>query len=373
MKIGLVYLSKSSVGSGGAEHILCDMANAFVERGHRVFVFIDHPKRRIRPFYPLHKDVKLINIRHGFYRYLPRHFRALGRRVMMMYYTVRLTPDVFVCSFINDLRMLPKGEGFAKVLMQHSIPIVYFPHSRHRYHAFRQALQQTSFIQVLVPSFKPMLNLFYQTQIPIEVIANPAPVVKKPLSLTRKENKTVLWVGRISPEKQPDKLLKIWPTIHQKHPDWKLEIYGDDTHKEYAEFCHRLIREPSSMNVYFKGAVPDIMKRYRQADFIVVTSRFEGWSLAMTEAMSSGLPALGFKSTPGVCDLIQPGQNGLLCDENDVDLQQGILWLIEHPQERARMGIMAHKMVAPYAPERIWDIWEEKLQRAVRAAQDLRL
>ena len=48
-------------------------------------------------------------------------------------------------------------------------------------------------------------------------------------------------------------------------------------------------------------------------------SKYEGFPLALTEAMSAGLPCVGFKSCTGVNGLIVDGENGFLVEDGICD------------------------------------------------------
>jgi glycosyltransferase involved in cell wall biosynthesis len=71
----------------------------------------------------------------------------------------------------------------------------------------------------------------------------------------------------------------------------------------------------------------------------------EGLSLALLEAMSSGLPAIACRNT-GADDCILSGTNGLLLSGSSVDgLADAIQWSYEHRDESAEMGRRARNTI----------------------------
>jgi glycosyltransferase involved in cell wall biosynthesis len=84
---------------------------------------------------------------------------------------------------------------------------------------------------------------------------------------------------------------------------------------------------------------------YSAADLFVVPSLHENLPNAALEAMACGTPVIGFR-TGGIVDIVQPGHTGLLASRKNVaDLARQIWWLLDHPEERRRMGAGARSLV----------------------------
>lgn len=100
----------------------------------------------------------------------------------------------------------------------------------------------------------------------------------------------ILWLGRLSQEKQPEEALEIARFVLEEHPDAHLTFVGsgspDIVAKLKARSDHLGIRE----RVYFEGPQSDVAKYYNRASLLLVTSLFEGSLLTLYEAAASGLP-----------------------------------------------------------------------------------
>ena len=77
--------------------------------------------------------------------------------------------------------------------------------------------------------------------------------------------------------------------------------------------------------------------------------------------MSKGLPAVGFASCSAVNELIIDGYNGILCEDGAHSLAQGLKKLMSNQELRVEYGANANKSMKVYAPDRIWDDWEQLL------------
>lgn len=74
-----------------------------------------------------------------------------------------------------------------------------------------------------------------------------------------------------------------------------------------------------------------------------------------------GIPPVGCITCPAVNCLIRDEKNGFLSDENAESFAQALTRLMDSEDERSRLGNVAKKDMRAYAPDKIWDKWEEVL------------
>lgn len=99
--------------------------------------------------------------------------------------------------------------------------------------------------------------------------------------------KRFLFVGRLSQEKRVDLLLEAWRHVSSQLNDWSLDIVGDGPEK--ATLTETLV---SLERVKFHGWIgekEELDKLYRNSRFFVLTSRYEGFPVALLEALSKGV------------------------------------------------------------------------------------
>ncbi len=151
---------------------------------------------------------------------------------------------------------------------------------------------------------------------------------------------TVLFVGRLSPEKGPDLLMRAWERIALEC-DATLVIVG--TGSEARSLADWARRSAHSGRVHLVGARLDVDRFYRAADVLVVPSRTETFSNVMAEAMVHGLAVV---TTPvGLASYwIRHGENGLVVRGDDErDMASAVVWLIHHPDVREGLGRAARE------------------------------
>jgi len=103
---------------------------------------------------------------------------------------------------------------------------------------------------------------------------------------------------------------------------------------------HRLEEE-----IRMVGTVPfdELRRLYSACDIFVLPSLEEACPMVVTEAMATGKPVIGTK-VGGMLMQIRDSWNGFLVEpENEVDLAEKIKYLVDHPEERVRMGANSRK------------------------------
>jgi glycosyltransferase involved in cell wall biosynthesis len=119
--------------------------------------------------------------------------------------------------------------------------------------------------------------------------------------------------------------------------------------------------------VRFQGVVSaDVLSQlYAGARLFLTASRYEGWPIAISEAMASGLPVVGF-DTPGINDLVRSGRDGILVPVGDVDaLSRGLVDVFRDRDLASALGEAGRRRALA------WPTWEETGNRFAAALEGL--
>jgi glycosyltransferase involved in cell wall biosynthesis len=150
---------------------------------------------------------------------------------------------------------------------------------------------------------------------------------------------SIVFLGRLEPEKGPMKIIECFEKV-APHCNWRLEIYGDGT--ELEDLKQSANNSVYSDRITFGGWVCDPRSVLEKTGIFVVTSRYEGFGIALVEAMSLGTPCVSFDCPFGPREIIENGCSGILVKNGDVDeLAEAILGLIGNPKRREELGIAA--------------------------------
>ena len=104
---------------------------------------------------------------------------------------------------------------------------------------------------------------------------------------------SILWVGRISDEKQPLDIIPIMKYVVEKRPDAVCHAVGDGENKKLIKALNDSIAEAGLQNnIILEGFREDVDPFYKNADVLISTSSVEGFPLVIMEAASHGLPTV---------------------------------------------------------------------------------
>jgi glycosyltransferase involved in cell wall biosynthesis len=157
----------------------------------------------------------------------------------------------------------------------------------------------------------------------------------------------LLAVGSIVPRKGYDVLIAGLATLAEL--PWRLKIAGDkDRDRATAkEIESDIARFKLSNRIALLGAVASdrLAELYRASDLFVLASRFEGYGMAYTEAMTYGLPIIG--TNAGAIPDTLPGNAAILVEPDDVPaLTSALRRLVSEKSERQRFSIAARAAAA---------------------------
>ncbi len=376
--------------SGGAERIIIELANRLGESGRRVHI-VTHEKFVGKPFYPLGRNVLHLNIR------VPANQRSIPRRVFDRFrdglharlpyppvarpavwwskhggfilalekYLELHRPETVVAVAPPAMVALAHAEtsySFRKIASLHNVPELDLTSNlrwdrnpldiQHRL----DALSKFDAITVLQPSFRDWFEPTLAAK--VKVVPNPVyPVTPSPFEHRARR---IVCVGRLAAPKRVGLLIEAWSRIRERFTGWRVEVYGSG-HLE--DELRRAIKQFGVEQSFFlRGHTQDVEEMYATASILAHPAEYEGWGLAVSEALSRGIPAVAFRSCAGVNELIQHGENGLLVtDGEDLsgDFAQALASLMEDEAERRRLGGHGPSSVTDFSPEKIQRRWEE--------------
>lgn len=150
-----------------------------------------------------------------------------------------------------------------------------------------------------------------------------------------------LFSGSLTHRKGVDLLARAFREVSQRHPEVTLMVMGSGKLRSKME---TLLGQAAS-RVEWVGFQPwdKLPDFYAKADVFCFPSRYDGWGLALVEALASGLPVISTNQTGAALEFIKQGENGWLLPAGDeAALTQAMLSAVElSTEQRSEMGIKA--------------------------------
>ncbi|MBQ0077509.1 MAG: glycosyltransferase [Bacteroidales bacterium] len=157
--------------------------------------------------------------------------------------------------------------------------------------------------------------------------------------------------------------LRIWKRVQPSHPDWKLVIVGGGDDLPWFKKLARGLQ-----GVSFEGRQPDSLPYYRGASIFMLTSRYEGWGITLTEAQQCGAVPVAFASYASASDIIESGANGLLVkDRDEKAFAQALETLMDDDKLRSSMALRGLDSVQAFRGKAVVSRWMELLEKTSAA------
>ena len=333
----------SITNAGGAEKMICQLANTLIDRGFKVFL-VSLDKKQSSSFYPLSAKVSWLKL--GYKKGIFAKFQRVKELMLVCKkYQIKVFLG-FVTSGDKTVYLATKLSGVPLIVAERNAPAMY--DIRYTLLQKKVTFFLLRFAKKIVVQFPSYLTK-YPKHLQSKIIAIPNPVarVENINSIIHKKTFTILVVSRLDEvQKGLSVLIKAFSNIERSIPDWYLKIIGNGSQKK--DLLSLIQKYNLSHKVKIHEVAIDISQEYANADLFVMPSLWEGFPNALAEAMSYGLPVVGFEKAEGVSNLIS--ENGYLAQglNNEESLATTILEAIKDEQQRKIFGLMAKKHIEQY-------------------------
>jgi len=182
--------------------------------------------------------------------------------------------------------------------------------------------------------------------------------IRKELNL-KKDDKVLISIGRLFEAKGYPYLIEAIKILKSKYPDIKLLIIGEGEEKNKLETQIRGLN--LEKNIFLLGRKENVSNYLNASDIFVLASLWEGFGLAIVEAMACGLPVIT-TNVGGIPEIIKDKISGLLVNPKDFKiLAQKIDYLLNlDADSKERFALKGRKIVEQKFPlEKMMTKYEE--------------
>lgn len=373
-KYKLVYLTPALYMAGGVERVLTLKANYFAEHyDYDITIILTEGKDK--PFfYPLSPKIKVINLDINFEElwtcsFIKKIFVYLKKqrkyKKLLSEQLMRLRPDITVSllrreiNFLNSIRDGSKKVGELHInranyrnFNTEQAGVIKRLFAKYWSHSIVVHLRRLDKLVVLTEKDR-------QAWVELDnVVAIPDPLSLYPKTVSPLTEKRVIAVARYSHEKGIDLLLQAWAIVEKRVIGWRLDVYGDGDRTPYNRLMENLRIDSSRCKLH--GRTDNVESEYVNSSIFVLSSRFEGFGMVLTEAMACGLPVVSFDCSWGPRSIITDGDDGLLVENGNVEaLAAAFSKMMEDNSLRQSMAIAGIRNVQRYRLDYIAEQWRQ--------------
>lgn len=172
----------------------------------------------------------------------------------------------------------------------------------------------------------------------------------------------LLAVGRYHEVKGFDRLIAAFSMLAKYFPDWELVIVGEGPQRSALE--QQVESLGLQERVRLVGQVGNMQDWYESSDIYVLSSRYEGLSNSLLEAMACGLPVVAVDCDVGPREIIRNEIDGILVSPaDDIEaLAAHLSDLMGRPLHRTALARRAVDVRDRFSVARVMTLWEAVLR-----------
>lgn len=372
----IIYILRSFALKAGTERVISDKMNYLAEHGYEVTLVTyeqgSHPKA-----FPLHPSIRHIDLNTRFF--VIEKYGLLKRLIMMkrmrtlfrkrLQQTLdKVKPDYYVSTTysINLIDIILSVRTQARKIIESHVACYTVMKSNNSNHQFLMRTLASLFdrwVLCKLPKADLVVALtkgdardwsLYSDR--VKVIPNPVTHYPEHVLPHDGNGHRIICVGRLDNQKGYDMLIDAFAMIESQCIGWHIDIFGEGSDK--AMLLDKINQLGLQKRIIIHSPTSEIFYEYQRSEFLVLSSRYEGFPLIILEAMACGIPCVAFRCKYGPEDIIQNKKDGLLVDDGDVQaLAEKMLWMIIHTEERLCMGQTARKNIRRYEKQTIMQQW----------------
>ena len=158
--------------------------------------------------------------------------------------------------------------------------------------------------------------------------------------------RSLVVVGSVQPRKGQDLAIEAFSHIADNIPDTDLHFVGGGSglKSDYGDQLFKMVDQFNlGTRVFFHGHREDYLRFISNADILIQSSRAEGVSRILREAMLLKIPIASF-SIPGTSSTLQNGEEALLAEPlNTIELSNNVRKLLDNPELSSSIAVSAYK------------------------------
>ena len=339
----------SSLSGGGAERVAANLCNALCNK-YQICLVTLFGREEV---YSLHDEVQ--RFRFSDYldclpfpaqklRKLPGHFlRLLWLKKIKQQYDPQIT--VSMLSLPNLLNVLCGDD--LKIVSERADPQKiggkYYKYARFSLGRADHVVFQSHSVQRMFPE-----HVIAKSSIILNPVSVKCEAVHAP-------SKRIVTAGRLTNQKNHRMLIQAFHKFYQRHPEYKMDIFGNGPLR--ADLEQEIRSSGLEQSVSILDFSTDLHNEIRNAEMFVLSSDYEGLSNALLEAMMMGLPCIS-TDCAGSDEVIQDGVNGLLTLVGNSDAMAAAMCLFsENAEFRSRIAAAGKASSARFCTSAVTNQW----------------
>lgn len=285
--VGVFYFR---IENGGAQRVVAQLIKLWVEMGYKVVLFTDFEATERDYWIP--KCVHRIVLPKSDDRTRDNYWERaqILKDSLEEYHIDLLVYHAWINGILLWDMLIAKLSGVSVVIHTHSIFSYLLRNCNPFFYKLPYVFSLSDGLVVLSKTDKSFWKNFNNH---VWQIVNPVSYDIEHEERIEHSQINILWIGRVSPEKNPHDAIHIFKLVHDVIPNTHLLFVGDTPNMDYYSSILDLAEALGVKDdIEFCGFQKDVGKYYAKADLHLMTSEYEGFPLTLLESKMAQIPCV---------------------------------------------------------------------------------
>lgn len=161
--------------------------------------------------------------------------------------------------------------------------------------------------------------------------------------------------SRFEKIKNIPEIIEAFALINKEIPETELLLFGRGS--EEQSYKDQIEKLGLTGKAKVAGFTTDVHKEFSEASISLYTSKYEGFCLSLAEGMSNGCIPVTYDFKYGPRDIIDEGENGVICEETPQDMADAVIGLLRDQEKLESMREKAKQISSKFSEERLVNDW----------------
>jgi N-acetyl-alpha-D-glucosaminyl L-malate synthase BshA len=288
MRIGLLGYPSS----GGSGVVAAELGMALAARGHEVHFFSLRPPFRLRPHSPRFRFHEIVVPRYPLFEH-PSYGMAAASQAAEVRLDLLHAHYAYPHALSAHLAREMSGRDFRTVATLHGTDVLLAKQDASLARATRFGLSRCDAVSAVSRFMADKARAWFDLKGPLHVVPDFVDTRRFRPARRRSAEAVVLQISNFRPVKRSEDALRVLSLVRRRRPARLVFLGSGEGREELRALAGRL---GVARWVEFAGEDPDVARHLKAASLLLSTSEFEGFGMAVLEAMACGLPVVATDS-----------------------------------------------------------------------------
>lgn len=350
-----VALFYHRLSNGGVERVISLLAPLIKRIGYKVFVITEDSENELD--YKLPKSIKRIVIGESFNSNVER-YRKLKQVIRENNINAVIYNSWVGLNYCADSIAI-RSENCKLILYVHSNSALSFSSNYFYSNNFHLQHKMYGLVDSVVTLTSKDYEWWKLLNYQVYLVPNPLTFDINNLSVSKLDNNNVVWIGRMSEEKQFFEVIKIAKFVKKFNQAIKFTVVGKpENSAEWAYIKKEVKKENLQDTVSFVGYSQNVGEYIKNSFVYLSTSKVEGFSMTLIEAKAYGVPAVLYYLSN--LDFLSK-ENGVVTvqQQDSIAAAQEIIKIYSDESYRKELGNNARNSIKEYGFDELESMWKK--------------